>query len=258
MRIEPERLVAPWIRSVQLLDSAPSTNDLARARLLRENADLPLLVWTHLQTAGRGREARPWFSDPGSWTFSIALDPRDLAIPPHKESRIGLAAAVAVIAALNTHTPLPRLGLRWPNDLEIDDRKLGGILPERFESPFGPRFVLGIGLNINTNFTLAPPEIQRLAVSLAELHHPIARPEPLLSVLLAELERALSALATDDPALPAAWARLDLLNGRPVQIALGPDLLSGTARGIAPDGALLLEQHDGAISPLYGGQVLRA
>jgi BirA family biotin operon repressor/biotin-[acetyl-CoA-carboxylase] ligase len=77
-----------------------------------------------------------------------------------------------------------------------------------------------------------------------------------LAAFLRRFPIELRRLAADDPGLAAEWARLDLLRGRPIRVALGPRTLLGTARGIDPQGALLVD--DGReVHRLFGGQVLR-
>jgi BirA family biotin operon repressor/biotin-[acetyl-CoA-carboxylase] ligase len=214
------------------------------------------MVWTHEQTSGRGREHRVWWSDEGSWTFSLGIDPRACGVEASRESMLGLAVAVAVIDALESVTGRRDFQLRWPNDIEVGGRKLAGILPERFETPQGPRVVVGIGLNVATRLEEAPLEVQRMAVSLRGMGLEFPVPEMLLSVILAAVERWLRAIVTGEPWLGEAWNRLDSLRGRPIRVALGERVLEGRGAGIEPDGALRVE-HDGQVTRLYGGQILR-
>ena len=82
-------------------------------------------------------------------TFTLAIDPLAHGLTAEIEPRLALATAVAVIEALDElELGSPSLGIRWPNDLEAGGRKLGGILPERVETPRGHRILIGIGLNV--------------------------------------------------------------------------------------------------------------
>jgi BirA family biotin operon repressor/biotin-[acetyl-CoA-carboxylase] ligase len=165
---------------------------------------------------------------------------------------------VAIIAALETIVPPGHLGIRWPNDVEADGRKLGGILPERVATTTGPRLVIGIGLNVNTDLTGAPAEIRRMATSVSELARPgeVVTPARVLADILAQFGRILAALAANDPALAARWSGLDALRGHSVRILLGDQVITGVAQGIDARGGLCLETSTGA-STLFGGQVLR-
>ena len=99
------------------------------------------------QTSGRGRGENQWWSDEGSLTFTIALAPENHGLLVHQEPRLALMAAVAAIEAIGTlGLPTQGIGIRWPNDIEVGGRKLGGILPERVEIHKGHRLLLGVGL----------------------------------------------------------------------------------------------------------------
>jgi BirA family biotin operon repressor/biotin-[acetyl-CoA-carboxylase] ligase len=156
---------------------------------------------------------------------------------------------------------LAGIGIRWPNDVEIGERKLAGLLPEAIETPSGRRILIGIGLNLATCFDHAPPELSRMAVSLTSLGletKNVADPRKVLEMILDHLGRLLFGLASDDPMLAERWEAADLLRGRRVRIDLGSRILRGLARGIGPDGALRLAPEDGGpVLSIAGGQVLR-
>ncbi|HWE36734.1 MAG TPA: biotin--[acetyl-CoA-carboxylase] ligase [Isosphaeraceae bacterium] len=247
----------PFARTLVHRPIVDSTSDLARALITSESIDLPLLVLADRQTKGRGRGDHAWWSDAGSLTFTLALDPETHALRRDHEPRFALASAVAIIDAIAAEWPGLPLGIRWPNDVEALGKKLGGILPERLDTPFGPRLLIGIGLNVSTRLDHAPPDVRLMAASLSDsLAEPI-EPSDVLSVLLQSLESILPRLAADDPMLAARWAELDTLLGEPLRVDLGPRILNGIGRGIDPRGALLVGVEEGVV-PLFGGQVLRA
>jgi BirA family biotin operon repressor/biotin-[acetyl-CoA-carboxylase] ligase len=168
---------------------------------------------------------------------------------------------VAVIRAIGALGLVARgIGIRWPNDIEIAGRKLGGILPERVETGTGPRLLIGIGLNVLTRFDVAPPEVARMAASLSAL-----QPQPLERswrgrILAAILERfawELERLAADSPELAAEWEELNLLRGEYVQVSLGERIVAGWVRAIDAQGALCLDVGR-EVQRLVAGQVLRA
>src|SRR5437763_624333 len=140
----------PFVRAVIRREVVESTNDLARDLAVSGPADLPLAVLAARQTRGRGRGAHAWWSDAGSLTFSILLDPAAHGLDAAHEPRLALAAAVAIVEAIAGEVPAGALGIRWPNDVEAGGRKLAGILPERVATASGPRLVIGIGLNVLT------------------------------------------------------------------------------------------------------------
>lgn len=247
--------VKTWLRR----DVVGSTSDLARELVVETGAECPLLVTAARQTRGRGRGRHSWWSDAGSLTFTIAIDPLAHGLRAEHEPKLALATAVAVIDALTPWLPRGSAGIRWPNDIEVGGRKLGGLLPERVETPRGIRLLVGIGLNVLTRIDQAPLEIQRMATSLSELAPNSLGPDGLdavLAAVLVEFESVLTRLAQDDPGLAARWRGLDTLRDRAVRLDLGPRIVRGFARGIEPSGALRVETGSETIE-VFGGQVLR-
>jgi BirA family biotin operon repressor/biotin-[acetyl-CoA-carboxylase] ligase len=250
----------PFAREVRIFDELESTSDRARSMVQGGNVALPIAVWAGRQTLGRGQRHSSWWSDEGSLTFTIALDPAAHGLRVEQEPRLALTTAVAVIEALGAvGLADPRIGIRWPNDVEAGGRKLCGILPERVDTAGGHRLLIGVGLNVRTRFDLAPEAVARMATSLEVLQSRPLEPETLprlLAAILARFEVALGRLAHDDPGLSREWDRLNQLRGQAVQIALGPRLLVGKAREIDPQGALCVD--DGRqLHHLFAGRVLR-
>jgi BirA family biotin operon repressor/biotin-[acetyl-CoA-carboxylase] ligase len=249
----------PFARTILHLAVVGSTNDLAKERVAEAGVALPLVVRADRQTRGRGRGAHAWWSDSGSLTFSIGIDPAAHGLRPEHEPRLALAAAVAVIDALGPFLTAGAAGIRWPNDVEVAGRKLGGILPERVEGPAGPRLVVGVGLNLSTDLAAAPAEVRLMATTVAAHRDEALAPadvEDIFGAILAGFARVLDLLARDDPSLPGRWNEIDTLAGRPVRVDLGPRIVAGLGRGIDARGGLLLT--DGRETwTVYGGQVLR-
>ena len=237
-------------------DVVESTNDLAREHLLAGDVPPPFVVRSARQTKGRGRGANSWWSDEGSLTFTIAVRLASHALTLAHEPRLALATAVAIIEAIQPAVSNPSLlGIRWPNDVEYEGKKLGGILPERVETSGGTAMIVGIGLNVSTRLNHAPPEVERMAVSLRNL----ASPPDLNEVFHAILQRfqfVLPKLASDDQELTRQWDQLDRLRGHLIRIDLGPRMVRGTARGIDAEGALVLATDTEEIR-VFGGRVMR-
>lgn len=141
------------------LDECSSTNDLARQ--LGE-AGLPHGTWISAkrQIAGRGRLGRQWSSAEGNLHLSILV--RD-AGPRSQWSWIPLAAGVGAAQALRRLDPRLEVEVKWPNDLWIRGRKVGGILCEAVSSPTGAFVVIGIGVNC----LQVPPDLDQPAASLS-------------------------------------------------------------------------------------------
>jgi len=251
----------PFARTMVAYGVVDSTSDRA-ADLLHGGLDaLPLVVWAKTQTRGRGRGSHQWWSDAGSLTFTLAIDPAAHGLTVEHEPKLALATAVAVIDALRElELGRPSIGIRWPNDLEADGLKLGGILPERLETARGHRILIGIGLNVQTNLADAPTEVRAMATSLAALAGgplDLQVLPRLLRAILGEFESVLGRLVEGDPELRDRWNRLDLLRDCWVDIDLGTHVVAGWGRGIDIDGAICLDDGRQPIR-LFGGRVLRS
>jgi BirA family biotin operon repressor/biotin-[acetyl-CoA-carboxylase] ligase len=250
----------PFVKTTIGYDTIDSTSDRA-ARFLREaSCALPLLVWARRQTLGRGRRSHAWWSDDGSLTFTVAIDPSQHGLSVADEPKLALGAAVAVIEALDDlELGVPSLGIRWPNDLEVEGRKLGGILPERVETTSGHRVLIGIGLNVRTELAAAPPEIRAMATSLAAVRPERVDEQTAVRLMAAILDRfgsVLERMVNGDPSLHEQWNRLDLLRDTWVCIDQRTHHVAGRGQGIDHDGALCVDDGRQQLR-ILGGQVLR-
>ncbi len=223
--------VAPLLPgfSVEILPEVDSTNTelMRRARAGRTE---PTLLVAERQTAGRGRLGRPWQSTVGdSLTFSLGL-------PLTPQSWSGLSLAVGLAVAESLH---PDIGLKWPNDLWVQDRKLGGILIEAATAGGHSQVVIGIGINIRPR----PAEgLSTPPAALTELW-PEASAGAALERLMAGLVRTVLDFEQQGfTPLQARFAARDVLLGREVQTSQG---LLGTALGVAATGALRLLLPEG-------------
>ena len=208
----------PW--HVVRLDLVESTNDLAKQMASDPGSapELPIVLIADRQTRGRGRGANAWWSDPGSLTFSVLLDPAAIGLADRHVPLTSLATAVAVVDAVGPLLNRGELRIRWPNDVEIDGRKIAGILPERVNTPGGPRLVVGIGLNVRSRLDDAPADVRAMAAALAEFADRDLTAEDqqtIFDALLGRLDDGLARLARDDESLATRWAELDQLLGRP-------------------------------------------
>jgi BirA family biotin operon repressor/biotin-[acetyl-CoA-carboxylase] ligase len=153
---------------------------------------------------------------------------------------VPLASALAVAEAVQCVAALP-LSLKWPNDLLLHERKVGGILCESsLASATDPIVVIGIGLNVNAPIESFPEELRPIAASILEVsRQPIDR-NRLIAQLLLELEQSLDELRDRGPTqLLRAYTTRCLTLGRRVRVLLGGEQeLIGTAEAISADGAL--------------------
>jgi BirA family transcriptional regulator, biotin operon repressor / biotin---[acetyl-CoA-carboxylase] ligase len=211
------------------LRSTASTNDRARA-LAGAGAPHGTLVTADEQTAGRGRQGRTWSAPPGrALLCSLLLREYDQLLP----LRAGLAVADLAYGAL----------VKWPNDVQLDGRKLAGILVEA--RPQDGWAVLGIGLNVAVDVADLPPGVREHAASLGRAPSEV---EPTLGELL---ETLATRLAEPPAAVLAALRERDALLGRQVRWADG----EGTGAGIDDAGGLLVRLPDGELTTLAAGEV---
>ena len=212
------------------LRETTSTNDRARA-LAIAGAPHGTLVTAAAQTAGRGRQGRPWSAPAGrALLMSVVLREPGRLVP--------LAAAVAV-----AETAGPDARVKWPNDVMLDERKVAGILAEA--RPQERWAVLGIGLNVAVRPSDLPAELRDSAATLGLEPGDV---EPVLDRLLDALDRA---LCLDTAALLHAWRARDALRGREIAWAGG----RGRAAGVDGDGRLVVELPGGGRTALEAGEV---
>lgn len=199
------------------------------------------VVLAEEQTAGRGRDGRTWRSPPGGvWLGKLLRPPPPLPAAGVFSLRVGLVLADVVEAALGarpTSLSRPRAGLKWPNDVLIDDRKVAGILCEsRWQGETLQWLAVGIGVNVANEI---PPDLAERAVALRELR-PTVRRIDVLDHLVPALGRLTAHGAQLTEFECAAFARRDWLRGRQIRAPL-----AGRASGIRPDGALLVDTGAG-------------
>jgi BirA family biotin operon repressor/biotin-[acetyl-CoA-carboxylase] ligase len=211
----------PWIE----LDEVESTQSAA-ASLLRDpqGGNVPGVVFARRQTAGKGRFGRTWLSEEGeSLTMSLVFG----TYPDHpKPWLIGMAVSMAAAGALHCL-------LRWPNDLIVEGRKLGGILTELITDSAGRKIPI-VGIGVNLGQTAFPKEIASTATSLA-MH----RAGPFDPVHIAQ--GILGRLA--DLPEPDSWQRLapvwELFDDTPGKMYKLPNGQAATALKVGPEGELL-------------------
>lgn len=203
-----------------------STNDRAWEQA-RRGAPEGTLITADYQTQGRGRRGRRWSAPPRtSLLFSVLLYPR---LPFEQTSLLTLAGGIAAARAIQVTTGL-NARLKWPNDVLLNGRKVGGVLTEtEWEGPIIARAVLGVGLNVNVAVDEWPSELHDRATSLLiELGQPVSR-EVLLKACLQELETLYEALRQPEgrATVLTVWRSLDVTRGQWVQREAGEEKWRG-------------------------------
>jgi BirA family biotin operon repressor/biotin-[acetyl-CoA-carboxylase] ligase len=224
-----------------------STIDVAK-REARQGAAEGTVIIAGEQTGGRGRRGRSWLSPRGSIALSIILYP-DVA---HLPSLIMLAS-LAVVNSIRAVTGLES-GIKWPNDVLINGKKVCGILIE--SEVRGDKVDYSIvSPGINVNVKLADyPEIAPTATSLAgEMGRDVSRRD-IVHHLLVEVERLYLTLQAGGSVFEAWHDHLVML-GKEVQVTDGATLYRGVAESVTEDGSLLLRQADGKQLKIVAGDV---
>jgi BirA family transcriptional regulator, biotin operon repressor / biotin---[acetyl-CoA-carboxylase] ligase len=229
-----------------------STNDLAK-ELGSQGAPEGTVVVAETQTRGRGRLGRDWNSPPGVGLYvSLLLRPE---LPPEELPQITLTAAVAAVKAVQAVCGLTP-GIKWPNDLLWEGKKLGGILTEmETESDCIRHLVVGLGVNVNNRDF--PPEIAATATSLSLAScGPVSRLH-LLQAYLEEFEALYHRfLNREFNAILSQWKEFAVTLGRVVTVRQGLKEITGLALEVAPDGALLIETRPGEVVRVTSGEIV--
>jgi BirA family biotin operon repressor/biotin-[acetyl-CoA-carboxylase] ligase len=245
---------------LEVLLTVDSTN-----RYVAENATNPPgtthVCVAEIQNAGRGRRGRSWVAPFGcgicmsmSWQFVEA---------PPTFSALSLAVGVAAVRAFR-RLGIDGIGLKWPNDLIWQQRKLGGILIEMRGESAGPaQVVIGIGINMRMPAQVRIMLAEQQAALIADVHEIMRERAPARNALIATLvEEVTGMLQTfgEKGFEPFAqeWRRLDTLADAPVRVISGTETTFGRARGVELDGTLLVDV-DGQLRRFASGEVsLRA
>lgn len=246
-------------RMLRYTPSTASTNADALAYLHQHSGPTSLhgtAILAERQTAGRGRRGRTWHSPAqGNIYNSVIVLPTPGALRPSVWlSWVPLFSALAVADCLSSHTGLA-VSVKWPNDLLIGDKKLGGILCEQASTRDKTMaIIIGIGLNINADLASFPEELRTVATSLAaECGRKFDR-VAILADLLFQLEQRVDRLFVEGPmGMFDEFIQRCSTIGKSVRVTLEEKgVVQGTAESIGSDGCLCLRVASDAHSALAG------
>jgi BirA family biotin operon repressor/biotin-[acetyl-CoA-carboxylase] ligase len=238
-----------WVDTVEHHAELSSTQDRAREAAIETPHARSLLVVADRQTAGRGRSTNEWWSGEGSLTFSLLFDPVTFGLPRRAMPQTSLATAAAVVDALTPHVGGHALGVHWPNDIYVADRKLAGILVDVLNDG---RHIVGVGINTNCSLADAPPHLRDSIATTHWLTGRLVDHVELLEPLLERLGECLRMLADAPAVLGARFDQLCMQHGQFLTVRNGDQRITGRCAGIAPNGALLLDTQQGQKS-IYSG-----
>lgn len=242
-----------WKR-IFVYESVDSTNEVAASLSIRHEIGSGTVIVADTQENGRGRLGRAWISPPGVNIYmSIILKPE---LQPRDATLLTVLASVACTAALRNTGGLP-VSIKWPNDLLVAGKKVGGILTEVRSEPDKIRnAIIGIGINVNIEKNNFPSDIRSIATSVrAETGENFSR-SGIIVRILQEFEKRYKLLKrTGRGRLLDEWRRFASTLGQNVRIAMGKEVVSGRAEDIDDEGMLLLRLRSGALKKISSGEI---
>jgi BirA family transcriptional regulator, biotin operon repressor / biotin---[acetyl-CoA-carboxylase] ligase len=247
-RILSETFVVEVERRAEL----SSTNDRAVERAKQGVKRLPLLVIADRQTAGRGRGGNRWWTGTNSLAFSLLLESTEFENKAGAAPLVSLAMGVAVVEAIKPLLQNKEIGINWPNDVIAAGRKLAGILVEVLSDG---RTIIGIGVNTNDSMREAPADLHAIATTLLELTGTRHDHTDILVTLLNHVERSLITLKQAPAEITVQADALCLQRNKSLTLQLGQETITGHCRGIAADGAILLDTSE-SLRSFYSGAII--
>lgn len=251
--VSPYLETTHFARNLNYLESCPSTQLVANELLLKGDGPHGLVVISEEQTAGKGRLNRQWVSSKGKGLWTTWIVKPDLL--PHEAPPITLVVALALAKAIHSTTGI-QVDIKWPNDLLIDGKKVGGILTELQATPDKIEAILiGIGINVLQAEDELNQDLTKRATSLAiECDTAVDRTK-LLAAMANELEQAITTFETQGfRRFQIEWERHSTMIGKKVTATTVRETIQGIALGLNEHGALLVQTGDG-VRTLFSGDV---
>ncbi|OAB44309.1 bifunctional biotin--[acetyl-CoA-carboxylase] synthetase/biotin operon repressor [Paenibacillus glacialis] len=239
--------------NLEIIKSTVSTQEEARQRA-ELGAPEGSVIIAEEQTSGKGRLGRKWFSPYGKGIWmSLILRPQQSL---EYTSQLTLLTGVAVCRAIRKTTGL-QAGIKWPNDILLDHRKICGILLESTIEDKVVRYcIAGIGISVNVDLEEYPEELRDIATSLKIVSGSSVDRTVLIAAVLDEFE-TMYQLYNQEGFLPIAslWEALSVTINQEVVCHTPEGLKEGIAVGLDPSGALLVDMGMGDIVPVISGDV---
>ena len=240
-------------KGIYYFDEINSTNE--KANELAANVEEGTVIIAEKQKEGIGRFGREWISPEGGVYVSVILKPK---ISPIDAPKITLIAGIAVAKVIR------KLGLdaklKWPNDILIHGKKVGGILTSISTKEDKIDYVIvGIGINANIDISTFPKELQKSATSLKEELKEEVSTEKIIEDILQEIEinyEIFKFKKGNIDYLLNEWKRLSDTIGKKVKIKMQTEVIEGVAVGVNRDGALILKLEDGSLKNIIAGECI--
>ena len=253
-RIQERLSDLSFLQNIYTYESLASTNNTAR-RLAAAGAPSWTLVLAEKQTAGKGQRGRTWHSAAGSGLlFSIILRPDSVVEMPWL---IPTLISTEIALALQSEFQIPAK-VKWPNDILSGSRKVCGILCESSSTATClESIILGIGMNVNQDVELFPPEIVHEATSLCAITGRKLDRIHVLHTILSHLEQRLQSGLVFEQRDAELWKSTSHDLGRIMSLKVGPKVYAGRLRDFTADGFLILENENGTLQRINAGHATR-
>jgi BirA family biotin operon repressor/biotin-[acetyl-CoA-carboxylase] ligase len=231
-----------------------STNDEAK-RLVQLGVGEGAVIIAEGQTKGRGKPGTTWFSPKGKGIYLSII------IQPHKvQGKIEAATLLGTLASARAIRGLTSLDVKvkWPNDVVVGGKKVGGVLTEACKGGGGKTsLIVGIGLNVSLGGDELPEEIRGTASSISmELGKKVSR-TALIKALLEEFEKLyLTLLQNDTASIFDEWKILSETIGSNIKVNANGSVYEGRATGLGARGELILKTFDGKIKKFKTGNIV--
>jgi BirA family biotin operon repressor/biotin-[acetyl-CoA-carboxylase] ligase len=215
---------------LQIFETLSSTQDEMRSRLESGETIHGLVIRALEQTSGRGQRARNWLSSRGGSYQTLAI--KDPEATLHK-SYAAIAVAIGITKVLREQSI--QAGVKWPNDIYLENKKLAGILCEYLKE----HLFIGVGVNVHNEIPDYATRLQKFEI------------ETVSDMVIDGIKLGLELLQTSTD-LPILFKPYDVLEGKSISVKVGNTIKEGIARGVDQHGCLRLEQTQGIFSICSG------
>lgn len=228
---------------IKFFEEASSTMDIAR-EMAQANCPHLTVIIADRQAKGRGRLKRTWHSDPGGLYFTVVIKPE---FPPLHSYKVNFLASLVLAKTLRRKYDI-NAGVKWPNDVLVDGKKISGMLSEMESRGDRIDFInIGIGINVNND----PTDVEPKATSVKKLLNRSVSRKELLSDFLDAFEDGLNTLSSAD--VISQWKAYTVTLNQNVRIITHNEVSEGLAIDVDQNGALLLSQKDGTVKTIVYG-----
>ena len=238
-----------WLRRLGVEPHIDSTNSQLVARAARESIDGHVLM-AEVQTGGRGRRGRSWVS-PFARNLAMSIGLRS----DRPGTEIGALSLVVGLAVADTleEAGIVGIGLKWPNDVLIDGRKVCGILLELVAADAPVEIVVGVGLNVGGVDVVAGSVDQEVADVTEQLPHP-SRSMLAASIIDRIVQYARGFETSGFAAFRDRWLVRNWHQGKPVTLVSPSERVEGECMGVSPTGGLIISTASG-VREMVGGEI---